>query len=213
MSMRRRLWLAASAGLIVPQFLKSARAQDAEPVARIDKLQGTAGIGRGTQKLGCSVAAPVFEDDVLTTGANSRVSMTFIDQSTLTLGADAEMVVDEFVFNRAGQKNAAVLKWAAGAFLTATGAIGKANPEAVSVRTPTVTIGIRGTQFWGGILDRDFDVLVLEGRVIVTNAAGSVELGVGETTSVASATAAPLPASVMADDRRTRAFATVTYQN
>lgn len=182
-------------------------------MARIDKVQGKAEIGRGAQKLACAVAAPVFEEDILTTGAGARVSLTFIDESTLTLGADAEMVVDEFVFNRAGAKNAVALKWVAGAFLTATGAIGKQTPEAVSVRTPTVTIGIRGTQFWGGILDTDFDVLVLEGRVVVTNAAGSVELGVGETTSVSSATAAPLPASVMADDRRTRAFATVTYQN
>jgi hypothetical protein len=131
---------------------------------------------------------------VVTTRADSRVSLVFIDQSTLTIGADGEMTIDEFVYNK-------------------TGAVGAANPEDVSVRTPIVTIGIRGTQFWGGRLERDFDVLVLEGRVVVTNAAGSVELGPGETTSVAAANTAPAPATVMPDDRRTRAFATVQLQN
>ncbi|MBM3512733.1 MAG: FecR domain-containing protein [Alphaproteobacteria bacterium] len=123
------------------------------------------------------------------------------------------MVIDAFVFNKEGRRNSVIYNWAAGAFLTKTGAVGKANPEDVAVRTPVVTIGIRGTQFWGGRLERDFEVLVLEGRVVVTNAAGPVELGPNQTTAVIDANTAPAAASVMPDDRRTRAFATVQFQN
>ena len=98
-------------------------------------------------------------------------------------------------------------------FLTATGAIGKANQNAVLVETTVATIGIRGTQFWGGRLETDFEVLVLEGRVVVFNAAGFVDLTPGQTTSVAGIANAPTAAAVMPDDRRTRAFATVQFAN
>lgn len=210
---RRQLLAKAAAASSVVCVASKAFAQQAEPVAKVERIQGEAQVDRVGQQIVLSVGGPVFEDDIIKTGAESRVSLVFVDESTLTIGADGEMVIDEFVYNKAGRRNSAVYNWAAGAFLTKTGALGKENPEAVSVRTPVVTIGIRGTQFWGGRLERDFEVLVLEGRVIVTNAAGSVELGPNQTTSVVSAASSPAPASVMPDDRRTRAFATVQFGN
>ena len=197
---RRGMMLAAAAAATAGL----AAAQTPEPVGKVDRVQGQAQVERGGQTVTLAAGGAVFEDDVITTGPESRVSLVFVDESTLTIGADGEMVIDSFVYNKAGQRNSAIYNCAAGAFLTKTGGIGKANPEAVLVVTPVVTIGIRGTQFWGGRLERDFEVLVLEGRVVVTNAAGSVELGPNQTTSVVAANAAPAPASVMPDDRRTR---------
>lgn len=212
MKIDRRTVIRTSAAAVAayPDIIQ---AQQAEPVGKVDRVQGTAQVDRGGQSSALATESRVFEDDIITTGPESRVSITFIDESTLTIGADGEMVIDSFVFNKTGRRNSVIYNWAAGAFLTKTGAVGKTNPDDVSVRTPVVTIGIRGTQFWGGRLERDFEVLVLEGRVVVTNAAGSVELGPNQTTAVVNATTAPAPASVMADDRRTRAFATVQFQN
>lgn len=181
------------------------------PVGQIARVQGEAVALRGGGVTALRAGDPVYADDILETGDGARLTVTFADGQSLTLGENAEIEIDAYVYNGDAAGDAAVLRWTHGAFLAATGAIGKMKPEAVLVQTPVATIGIRGTQFWGGRLERDLEVLVLDGQVSVGNAAGEVRLNPGETTAVAAADAAPTPAAPMAEDRRIRAFATVQY--
>jgi hypothetical protein len=75
------------------------------------------------------------------------------------------------------------------------------------------TIGVRGTDFWGGfgLSDQGLDVLMLEGRgVYVQSEVGIVELdkpGLGTTVMPAEA---PAPAKAWGDAKRARALATIT---
>ena len=47
----------------------------------------------------------------------------------------------------------------------------------MTVQTPVATIGIRGTTVWGGTLDDQFRVVLLDGNLAtVSNADGTVEL-------------------------------------
>src|SRR5262249_41943655 len=56
---------------------------------------------------------------------------------------------------------------------------------------PDRTVGVRGTEFWGGPLEK-YGVLLLEGEVIVSNQAGSVvPAKSGQGTDIASALDAP----------------------
>jgi hypothetical protein len=91
------------------------------------------------------------------------------------------------------------------------GAISQEDKTAFAVRTPVATIGIRGTEFWGGEIDGSFSVLVLKGRVMVENAAGSVEVPEGQGVSIPK-DGAPLPPSVWQEEKRYRAFATVAFE-
>jgi len=181
------------------------------PIGKTERVQGEAVAVRDSGTAALNVGDAVYMNDILETGDKARLTVTFIDGQSLTLGENAEIIIDEFVYEDDPIRDASVLRWVSGAFLTATGAIGKSNPESVLVNTPVATIGIRGTQFWGGRLEKDFEVLVLEGAVVVRNESGEVQLNPGQTTSVASATTAPTAATIMADDRRVRAFATVQY--
>src|SRR3546814_9234707 len=76
-----------------------------------------------------------------------------------------------------------------GAFVTASGAIGKFDPESVSVRTPVATIGIRGTKYGVSIdsVSGETTVTILEGAVRITNDAGAIELReAGQSTLISS---------------------------
>ncbi|MCB2108533.1 MAG: FecR domain-containing protein [Rhodobacteraceae bacterium] len=205
---RRTAILGFAAGMSLP---RTALGQGTEAIGQVERVQGEARAERAGGNASLQGGHPVFADDLVQTGPLSRLSLIFADQSHLTLGENAEVLIDEFVYRGNRENDVVALAWTSGAFLSVSGAIARARAEAVSVRTPVATIGIRGTEFWGGRLERDFEVLVIEGRVVVANAGGSVELSPGETTAVIDGATAPAAAAIMPADRRTRAFATVTF--
>ncbi|WP_419907638.1 FecR family protein [Hoeflea sp.] len=86
----------------------------------------------------------LLQDEVLTK-RQSALQILLLDESVFTVGENCEMVIDRFVYDpdrRAGEMSGTVLK---GAFRFMSGRIGKANPTSVSIKTPSATIGIRGT--------------------------------------------------------------------
>src|SRR3546814_3612472 len=80
------------------------------------------------------------------TGTGGAVGVVFADKSTMGLGGDARMVIDQMVFDPATQTGVQAFSLVQGAFVIASGAIGKFDPESVSVRTPVATIGIRRSE-------------------------------------------------------------------
>ena len=82
------------------------------------------------------------------------------------------MILDTFVYNPA--EGTGTLKMAVtGAFRFVSGQVTKQPNTEVAVTTPVATVGIRGTEFWGGpIDDQALGVFLIEGEVSVTNAAG-----------------------------------------
>ena len=80
--------------------------------------------------------------------------------------------------------------------------------------TPIATIGVRGTEFWGGpIDDQALGVLLLQGVVRVSNAAGARILNRrGQGTNIVTPGAAPGAITFWPQDKVNRALATVTFQ-
>ena len=78
-----------------------------------------------------------------------------------------------------------------------SGKIAQLDNSPFVLKTEVATIGVRGTEFWGGLLDGVHQFALLNGRaIIVENKAGRVEITrVGDGTTVRSdgtAPAAPL---------------------
>ena len=113
--------------------------------------------------------------DELRTGAKARLQVSFRDNSELTLGENATVVVDRFVFDPDEGTGEALLKTGVGAFRLATGKISELKNKKITVSTPFATLGVRGTDFWWGPIDGRFGVLLLtESKLEVRNDAGMV---------------------------------------
>jgi hypothetical protein len=87
----------------------------------------------------------VMRNAELDTTGSGALEVIFADNSKLSLGPNSNAVIDEFVY--AGPGNSAgtqTLKYTKGVFRFVSGAV---PPENVKVKTPAVTIGIRGTEF------------------------------------------------------------------
>lgn len=91
---------------------------------------------------------PVFWRDELRTGAASRLSVRFADNTKLYMGDHSTLVIDEMVYSP-GEAGKALFTLSQGVFRMVSGAINKTQGSEFTVRTPLATIGVRGTDFWG----------------------------------------------------------------
>jgi hypothetical protein len=93
--------------------------------------------------------ARVFLADQVETGHAGQLQILLLDRSTFTVGADARVTIDRFVYDPGRNSRDVGISVAQGAFRFMSGrALGKPTGPAI-VRTPVATIGIRGTIFEG----------------------------------------------------------------
>ena len=95
---------------------------------------------------GCS-GAPVFQGSSLRTGPASALGVTFRDNTVMSFGPDTELTVDEYLYQPTQNQGRLGTRISKGTLNYVSGAIARVRPDAVSVTTPTGTIGVRGTQF------------------------------------------------------------------
>ncbi|AGX86339.1 FecR family protein [Candidatus Symbiobacter mobilis] len=90
--------------------------------------------------------ASVYAGDTLVTGADGRAVLVFRDDSRMTLGGNTRFRVESFVYDEKNpQEGNFLVSLVRGSLRALTGLIGKANQKSVQFKTPTATIGIRGT--------------------------------------------------------------------
>jgi hypothetical protein len=142
----KALRIAAVAMVLVPLVL-GAIASAASPIGLVKLAQGTATVRRGDATLQAKPGFALQEGDVLRTGADGRMGVVLRDETTLSLGPETEIQVDQFVFAPAKGRLALVIKMARGVMTFISGTIGKLSPDAVRIETPVAILGVRGTQF------------------------------------------------------------------
>jgi hypothetical protein len=189
----------------------SAEAQEA--IGTVSRIQGEVSGTRGGNATALELNTSVFRNETVSTGKAARLELTFADTTRLTLGENAKLTLDRYVFNSTAGRG--ILKFGvAGAFRFLSGQLSKLASTDASVTTPFATVGIRGTEFWGGpIDDQVLGVFLVEGAVSVSNAAGQRILNrPGQGTNIAASGAAPGPVTFWPQDKVNRAIATVTFR-
>ena len=198
--------------MLLPGFA-GGRATAQEVIGAVSRIQGEASGTLGSTTRPLSLNASVFRHEVVSTGDTARLEVTFADNTRLTLGAKAKLTLGTYVFRpaaRTGTIRFAVI----GAFRFLSGQLSKLAASRVNVTTPVATIGVRGTQFWAGpIDDQALGVLLIQGAVSVSNAAGEqIRSGPGQGTNIAAPGAAPGPVTVWPVAKVNRALAAVAFQ-
>ena len=160
-------------GLIITVCLMASHVSAAEPaIGKIVRVKQGAFInGQPAIRMGHIVSG-----DTITTDADGRVEISFIDTTVLTVGGASEFTIDEYSYSTTNSVQKALLILTQGAFRAVTSQLIDAAPENFQIATPLATIGIRGTDFWGGFLTADtLDVLMLDGKgVVVTTEGGTL---------------------------------------
>ena len=88
----------------------------------------------------------IFSYDTIKTG-KGKVAVGFIDDTRVDVTQHSKLIIDEFVYDPNTKKGSLSLKAALGTVRYASGQIAKTTPTNVQIKTPTATIGVRGTDF------------------------------------------------------------------
>lgn len=120
---------------------------DENVIGYVKNVKGDAMIINGIQQIKADVGTPVLVGNKLKTGSNGSMGVTFKDNTVMSFGPNTELTVDEYLYSPNKGKLKLGATMAKGTLAYLSGAIAKIKPDAVSVKTPTGTIGVRGTHF------------------------------------------------------------------
>jgi hypothetical protein len=125
----------------------SCAAGAAQSAGVVKTLSGQATITRESASLPVAPGQRLFAGDRISAGAGSYVGVTLHDDTRLAIGPGSELLIREFEFNPSSYAGGLAISFLRGTARVITGIIAKHAPERVNFNTPTMTIGIRGTDF------------------------------------------------------------------
>ncbi len=160
---------------LTPLFCTPVTAADTS-VGLVEKVEGYASMVRRNLVFPLGKKDRIFWQDVLETRGKARLHIKFVDDTTLWMGNDSKLTIDELVYEPK-KKGRALFTLSQGVFRMISGAINKVSDSSFTVRTPLATIGIRGTDFWGQQTDKKLTMALLDdGELVITTPQGSVTL-------------------------------------
>lgn len=176
----------------------------AVPAGKILAIAGSASLERAGQQIPVQNGTLVESGDTLAVGDKSMLQVRFTDESVVALRANSQFKIENYRFEGQAGSDKSLMGLIKGGMRTITGLIGKANQSNYAVRTSTSTIGIRGTHF--SVVSCNNDCTrpdgtmesngtfggVTDGRITVSNSAGTQEFSQQDSFHVPSASSPPI---------------------
>jgi hypothetical protein len=139
--------LAALAWSLAVLLAWSAAAQETGRIGTIKTLKGDATVIGPQGSVAAAVGGAVRQNETLETGPDGALGLTFIDNTTLSMGPKSRITLTKVVFDPDRNDFAFATSIVKGTFMFVSGSIAKLAPQTVQITTPVNTIGIRGTRF------------------------------------------------------------------
>ena len=128
-------------------MLLSGGASAQQAIGYVKTVSGEASVTSAGKAVPAQAGTPVYLNSVLKTGAKGSMGVTFKDNQMMSFGPDTELTVDEYLYAPAKGDLKFGASMSKGTVNVVSGTIAKLKPEAVSLKTPTGTIGVRGTNY------------------------------------------------------------------
>lgn len=120
---------------------------EAADIGQVKVAHGQVTIEREGRSLPATIGTRLQVSDVVKTGADGSVGITMDDDTLLSAGPDSVLALERYAFDpttRAGRFDASLNR---GTLAVISGRIAKQAPDAMTVRTPSAILGVRGTEF------------------------------------------------------------------
>jgi hypothetical protein len=102
---------------------------------------------RNAVRLPTKPGDPVYQSDIVETGADGAIGITLTDNSLLSNGPDSRLEMDVFRFDVSTLQGAMLSTLRKGTLTVVSGDIARKSAGAMQIRTPTATLAVRGTTF------------------------------------------------------------------
>ena len=88
----------------------------------------------------------IFSNDTVKTG-KGQVAIEFLDETRVDITQHSKLIIDDFVYDPNAKTGKLSLKATLGTVRYASGQIAKNSAQNISIKTPTATVSVRGTDF------------------------------------------------------------------
>jgi hypothetical protein len=134
----RCTWLALALAVALPA---------AADIGQIKTRKGQVSVERKGQQLPAEVGMQLEAADTLKTGADGSVGITMRDNSLLSAGPNSILSLQHFEFDPTTHQGRFDAQLQRGTLAVVSGRIARQSPQAMTVRTPSAQLGVRGTDF------------------------------------------------------------------
>ncbi len=114
----------------------------------------------------------VFVGDRLQVPPEGRLSIRLLDGSQITLGAESDVMLEEFIYSELNQVGSVQLKLVKGSIHFNTGGIRRAPNFPVFLATSLATIRIQAATMWASLTDGGLTIGMLEGLPLLVETDG-----------------------------------------
>ena len=120
------------------------------------------------------IGVDVQANELITTSANDRAHLLFLDGSSLTVGPNAQLTIDKFVFDPNTKTGELAINASKGVLRLVGGKISKNGP--IVINTPANTVGIRGGITILDVKANQTDSTFVFGKDMTVRAAGQTQI-------------------------------------
>jgi hypothetical protein len=141
-------WIARAWIAIAIIFISAPLAGAQGPkIAQVKNTSGHVIIVRDGGNIAAKVGDFLYEKDVIQTGADGAIGITFTDNTVMSTGPNSEVSLEEYRFDSSNFNGAMLTDMRKGTLTMVSGDIARSTPGAMKVKTPTAILGVRGTRF------------------------------------------------------------------
>ena len=127
-------------------IIQPAVAIETNSIGHIQTLKGSVSILRGNLTIPAAIKVTVNRGDLVRTSKDGSVGIVLLDDTTLSLGPNSELIIKDYAFDPKEEKFAFLARMVKGTFSYISGLIGKLSPNSVQLEIPDATIAVRGTK-------------------------------------------------------------------
>jgi hypothetical protein len=134
----------------IASFVLLANTSQSQELSIEKQLVGIVGAISGTVKTETrtlKAGDKIYLNETIYAGAGSGTQLLLLDQSTFTIGADSEVLMDTFIYDPKTNDGKIVATVKEGSLKVISGLISKKDPDSLTVKVPEGTLGSRGTEF------------------------------------------------------------------
>lgn len=118
-----------------------------QAIGQVNTETGTVAVERAGQSLPLKIGDQVYQRDVVVTGKDSSVGITFVDNSVFSTGPESRLALDQFHFDSNSFHGDMLARLQKGTLSVVSGDIARSSPGNMKIQTPTAILGVRGTTF------------------------------------------------------------------
>ena len=154
--------------LVLPPTICFAESKIGSAITVNNQVEGVTAEGARPLAAGSELYA---DELVRTVGGESMAQLLFLDNTNLSVGPQAAVRLDKFVYDPNGQAGSVVISASRGAFRFITGL---QDPRNYVIKTAYAALGVRGTELYFVKTSNALQVQLIRGVVIVRTISGVV---------------------------------------